>query len=73
MNQLYHAGEDEYDSRITPNSGTTAGTNVKAVADGIVRFAQNVNYPGSVVIIEHGNDIPRIYSVYSHLNPNSVN
>lgn len=72
MNQLWHAGEDEYDSRINTSQGTTAGADVKAVSNGLVKYAADINYPGSVVIIEHGTQIPYIYSVYSHLLPSSV-
>lgn len=72
--QLWHAGEDLYDTSIDPSvGGTIPGVVVKAVANGQVRFAQNINYPGSVVIIEHA--LPggfNLYSVYSHLNPQSI-
>lgn len=64
--QLQHAGEDWFRS---------AGTQVKAVANGRVIWAANANYPGTVVIIEHalrdgwtspwGGDM--IYSMYGHL------
>jgi hypothetical protein len=70
--QLWHAGEDEYDSRISTSEGTTSGAEVKAIADGIVKFSNDVSWPGSVVIIEHDTGSVHTYSVYGHLLPSSV-
>lgn len=71
MWELQHAGEDWMRERYS---------NVYAVANGIVKWSQNENYPGAVVIIEHtlpsdvqtpwGNHI--IYSMYAHLEPSSI-
>lgn len=68
--QLYHAGVDLYKLDGT----SAADSEATAVANGIVIFAQDVNYPGSVVIIKHDdpfddpNNPKPIYSVYAHLN-----
>jgi len=55
---------------------STSGFALLADADGYVRYAPtNINYPGSVIIIEH--QVPpisgRIYSVYAHIEPSTVN
>ncbi|RLT42025.1 MAG: M23 family peptidase [Chloroflexi bacterium] len=67
--KLYHAGEDWF--RIGENGENIPipGTEVTAVADGTVIWAQPINYPGRVVIISHtGSLLPQTtYSVYSHL------
>lgn len=73
MNQLWHAGEDLYDS----TGASTQNALVKAVADGYVLFAPtSFNYPGLVVIVEHslpsGDPSSYVYSVYSHLVEGSV-
>jgi hypothetical protein len=70
--QLWHAGEDLYDSRITTSQGTTSGAEVVAIADGIVKFANDVTWPGSVVVIEHNTGPFSTYSLYGHLRPDSV-
>jgi hypothetical protein len=68
--EIYHAGEDLY----REGSESTEGAEVTAVADGRVVYANPfTNYPGLVVIIEHR--LPseeKIYSVYSHLDDNSL-
>jgi len=68
--KIYHAGEDLY----REDAESTEGAEVTAVADGRVVYANPfTNYPGLVVIIEHG--LPseqRIYSVYSHLDDDSL-
>jgi murein DD-endopeptidase MepM/ murein hydrolase activator NlpD len=68
--KIYHAGEDLY----REDSESTEGAEVTAVADGRVVYANPfTNYPGLVVIIEHR--LPseeKIYSVYSHLDDNSL-
>lgn len=71
LSQLQHAGEDWF---------RAAGSNVYAVANGRVIWAQNHNWPGAVVIIEHtlpngvtppwGGNL--IYSFYGHLDPSSL-
>jgi murein DD-endopeptidase MepM/ murein hydrolase activator NlpD len=72
LNQLQHAGEDWFRS---------AGSNVYAIANGRVIWSdKNANYPGGVIIIEHtlppgisnpwGGNL--IYSMYGHLDPNSL-
>jgi len=67
---VYHAGEDLY----REDTESTVGAEVTAVADGRVVYANPfTNYPGLVVIIEHR--LPteeKIYSVYSHLDDNSL-
>lgn len=68
QHRQWHAGIDLY--RV---GGNTAGATVKAVANGVVYYAADLSYPGSVVIIEH--TLPKgskIYSVYAHLLPASV-
>jgi len=68
--KIYHAGEDLY----REDAQSTEGAEVTAVADGRVVYANPfTNYPGLVVIIEHR--LPseeKIYSVYSHLDDNSL-
>lgn len=59
----WHTGEDWYSFQ-----GDTAGASVYAVADGEVVYA-DFNYPGRVVIVQHAGDL---YSVYGHLDPESV-
>lgn len=60
MSNIWHAGEDW---------GVAANTQVKAVADGTVVFADpNYSYPGHVVIIKHTlPDGSIVYSMYGHL------
>ncbi len=72
-NQLWHAGEDLYDS----TGASTQDVWVKADADGFVLYAPlDIWYPGLVVIIEHslpsGNPSNYVYSVYSHLQVESL-
>ena len=55
----WHTGEDWYLSE-----GDTTGMGVYAVAPGEVVFA-GFDYPGPVVIIDHGDDL---YSLYGHLD-----
>ncbi len=56
------------------DGASTAGADVTAVADGAVVSADpNVNYPGGVIILEHTLAGGRkIYSVYGHLNADSL-
>ncbi len=66
--RIFHAGEDLY----AGPAGSTASTEdvkVRAVADGVVKFAPTTfNYPGFVVIIEHTlRSGEKVYSVYAHL------
>jgi murein DD-endopeptidase MepM/ murein hydrolase activator NlpD len=66
--KIYHAGEDLYAGQA--GSGpSTQGKEVKAVADGVVKFAPAYyNYPGLVVIIEHTlRSSEKVYSLYAHL------
>lgn len=56
LKDLYHAGEDLYNSTINQDTGhywSTEGEIVRAVADGTVIFAADQNYPGAIVVIEH--------------------
>jgi murein DD-endopeptidase MepM/ murein hydrolase activator NlpD len=66
MRQLFHAGEDWY----RRDKLNTMGSEVTAIADGVVTFAdRTMVYPGRVVIIRH--TLPSaqiIYSVYAHLD-----
>ena len=55
----WHTGEDWY---LT--EGDTTGMGVYAVAPGEVVFA-GFDYPGPVVIVDHGDDL---YSLYGHLD-----
>ncbi len=67
--KLWHAGQDLY--RVDGKS--TAGAEVTAVADGKVVYANpDINYPGLVVIIEHKHAAETVYSVYAHLDDNSL-
>jgi hypothetical protein len=57
--ELYHAGEDWFASE---------GTEVKAVANGVVTYTHSLDYPGNVIILEHTlSDSSTIYSMYGHL------
>lgn len=56
----WHTGEDWY-----ARAGDTAGAEVYAIAAGLVVYV-GANYPGRVVIVEHG---PELYSMYGHLDP----
>lgn len=70
--QVYHAGQDLYRT----DGKSTAGAPVTAVADGEVVYANpDLNYPGLVVILMHklgDPDQPVLYSVYAHLDDNSL-
>ena len=68
--QLFHAGEDWY----RRDGLDTAGAEVTAIADGKVTYAdQTMDYPGRVVIIQHTlPSLQTIYSVYAHLDPDSL-
>src|SRR5262245_32685526 len=47
----------------------TAGSEVTAIADGVITFANPINYPGFVIIVQHTLlDGQTIYSVYAHLD-----
>jgi murein DD-endopeptidase MepM/ murein hydrolase activator NlpD len=60
----WHTAEDWY--RL--NGADTAGAAVLSVAEGDVIFVGS-DYPGRVVIVQHA---PDLYSMYGHLDPNSV-
>jgi murein DD-endopeptidase MepM/ murein hydrolase activator NlpD len=64
--QLFHAGEDWY----RRDGFDTAGSEVTAIANGVVTFADpDFDYPGRVVVIRHILPTSQIiYSVYAHLN-----
>lgn len=59
----WHTGEDWY-----ALDRDTAGASVYAVAGGEVVYA-DFSYPGRVVIVRHADDL---YTMYGHLNPESV-
>jgi murein DD-endopeptidase MepM/ murein hydrolase activator NlpD len=68
--RIYHAGEDWY----RQDGESTSQAEVTAVAIGTVRYI-SYDFPGAVIIIEHG--LPpdgerSIFSLYGHLDPNSV-
>ena len=68
--KIYHAGEDWY----RQDGQSTWQAEVTAVGDGIVKYLV-FNFPGAVMIIEHGlppDGQKKIYSLYGHLDPNSV-
>jgi hypothetical protein len=66
---IWHAGQDLYRA----DGKSTAGAEVNAVADGTVAYANpDINYPGLVVILEHESDGSTLYSVYAHLDDNSL-
>lgn len=56
----WHTGEDWY-----ALDGTTAGAEVRAVADGEIVYA-DYDYPGRVVIVRHDENL---FSMYGHLDP----
>ena len=67
---IYHAGADWYRA----DGQSTAQAEVTAMADGIVMYI-NYNFPGGILLIEHSlppDGVKKIYSVYGHLNPNSL-
>ena len=64
-NNKCHAGEDWWESPGSP----TAGDTVTAAANGVVRYAQDTDYPGTVVVIEHQlPDGNLLYTQYGHLD-----
>ncbi len=65
---IFHAGEDLYAGPAS-SALSTQDVKVRAVADGVVKFAPTTfNYPGFVVIIEHTlRSGEKVYSVYAHL------
>lgn len=68
FHRQWHAGVDLY-----RKGESTAGAIVRAIGDGTVYYAQDLDYPGAVVIIEH--TLPQggqVYSVYAHLSPTSL-
>jgi len=68
LHRQWHAGVDFY-----RKGESTEGAIVQAIGDGTVYYAQDLNYPGAVVIIEH--TLPQggqVYSVYAHLDPTSL-
>ncbi len=67
---IYHAGVDWY--RLDGQS--TWQAEVTAVGDGLVRYL-SYNFPGAVMLVEHSlppDGRQKIYSLYGHLDPNSV-
>ncbi len=67
--KLWHAGQDLY--RVDGKS--TAGAEVTAAAAGKVVYANpDINYPGLVVILAHESADGTLYSVYAHLDDNSL-
>jgi hypothetical protein len=67
--KLWHAGEDLYRA----DGRSAAGAEVTAIADGTVVYANpDINYPGLVVIVEHTVNGETLYSVYAHLDDNSL-
>jgi murein DD-endopeptidase MepM/ murein hydrolase activator NlpD len=67
--KLWHAGQDLYRA----DGRSAAGAEVTAIADGTVVYANpDINYPGLVVILEHKVEGGPLYSVYAHLDDNSL-
>lgn len=67
--KLWHSGEDLYRA----DGKSTAGAEVTAIADGKVVYANpDLNYPGLVVIVEHNTGGETLYSMYAHLDDNSL-
>ncbi len=66
--RILHAGEDLYAGQVG-SSASTENAEVRAVADGVVKFAPSTyNYPGFVVVIEHSlRSGEKVYSLYAHL------
>lgn len=66
--RILHAGEDLYAGQVG-SSASTENAEVRAVADGVVKFAPSTfNYPGFVVVIEHSLRLgEKVYSLYAHL------
>jgi hypothetical protein len=60
----WHTAEDWY--RL--DGAETAGASVLAIAEGDVVFVGS-DYPGRVIVVQHA---PELYSMYGHLNPQSV-
>jgi murein DD-endopeptidase MepM/ murein hydrolase activator NlpD len=70
FSDLYHAGEDWFVLNAKGNvvPGQSAGTPVRAVADGVIRWVQLKGFDGYVVIVEHLLPEERVvWSVYWHL------
>lgn len=68
---IYHAGEDW--SKWDKSQNVSQNQPVYAIANGIVKYARDANFPYSVVIIEHILHNGEIwYSLYGHLGSLSV-
>ncbi len=70
FDQLYHAGEDWFalDEEQQVVGRQTAGEPVRAVANGVVTWIQNLGQDGYVLILEHhlpGSE--KVWSVYWHV------
>jgi murein DD-endopeptidase MepM/ murein hydrolase activator NlpD len=71
--ELYHAGEDwfKYDGRRQVEAGAAKHEPVRAVANGLVTWKQNIGTEGWVIVIEHLlADGSKVWSAYWHVeNP----
>ncbi len=68
--RLWHAGEDwfAYDARGQVQGGAAAGEPVRAVAHGVVTWAQALGSEGNVLVVAHRlPDDVQLWSVYWHL------
>ena len=68
--ELYHAGEDwfKYGSRRQIDHGAAKGESVRAVANGLVTWKQDIGAEGWVITIEHLlSDGSKVWSAYWHV------
>jgi murein DD-endopeptidase MepM/ murein hydrolase activator NlpD len=68
--ELYHAGEDwfKFDARRQVDPGAASGEPVRAVANGLVTWKQDIGAEGWVITIEHLlADGSKVWSAYWHV------
>lgn len=80
FNLLYHAGEDwfAFGARLQVDAGAAKGVPVRAVANGLVDWRQDIGAQGQIVAIEHlladGAGTPvHVWSAYWHVDEVRVN
>lgn len=76
FNLLYHAGEDwfAFDAQRQVDAGAAKGVPVRAVANGVVDWRQDIGTQGQIVVIEHLlADGSHVWSAYWHVDEVHVN
>lgn len=75
FNLLYHAGEDWFalDGRGQVEAGAATNAPVRAIANGVVDWAQDTGGQGQIVVIQHRlADSTHLWSAYWHLDEVTV-